>query len=220
LLALLLLSEVKNCDQCKIIADARIQRNCARASLSGADRKEPYIVTTLLETRASLQEAMNFLGALASGIEQAIGESANSITYLAGKRLGMQFSNNAPRTDDVEQALITVHDVLQENRCLWHFEPFQPHDRPSLVQTTEDGDEILLVFRDCMIRQSLFKFGHHQKGSLCNMMFGFFSGALLNIMGHDSKLEILHAGENGCYKRLLIHRDSHADTPARKGMKP
>ena len=56
-----------------------------------------------------------------------------------------------------------------------------------------------------MIRQSLFTFGHHQKGSLCNMMFGFFSGALQNIMGHDSTLEILHAGENACYKRLIIH---------------
>jgi len=163
---------------------------------------------------------MNFLGALASGIEQAIGESANSISYLAGKRLGMQFSHSAPRTDDVERALTIARDVLQENSCLWHFEPFQPHNRPALVQTTEDGDEVLLIFRDCMIRQSLFKFGHHQKGSLCNMMFGFFSGALLNIMGRDSQLEILHAGENGCYKRLLIHDNSDSRAQARRRVEP
>jgi predicted hydrocarbon binding protein len=168
-------------------------------------------VATLLEARASLQEAMTFLGALAAGIEQAIGESANSISYLAGKRLGMKFSHDAPITDDIEQALVTVRGILQKNNCLWQFESFKPHDRPQLIETIGNADEILLVFRDCMIRQSLFKFGHHQKGSLCNMMFGFFSGALLNIMGHDSTLEILHAGENGCFKKLIIHRNSHVD---------
>lgn len=169
------------------------------------------VVADLTETRASLQEAMNFLGALASGIEQAIGESANNISYLAGKRLGIQFSEDAPRTDDIGQALDTVRDVLQKNNCLWYFEAFKPHDRPALIQTTGEAEEVLLVFRDCMIRQSLFKFGHHQKGSLCNMMYGFFSGALLNIMGCESTLEILHAGENGCYKKLVVSRNSHVD---------
>jgi hypothetical protein len=180
------------------------------------DGRSYLIVTTLLESRAALQEAMTFLGALASGIEQAIGDSANSISYLAGKRLGMQFSQDAPITDDIEQALATVRDILQKNNCLWQFEPFKPHDRPGLIQSTEESDEILLVFRDCMIRQSLFKFGHHQKGSLCKMMFGFFSGALLNIMRHDSTLEILHAGENGCYKKLIIHRNSRVDMSNRE----
>lgn len=159
---------------------------------------------------------MTFLGALAAGIEQAIGESANSISYLAGKRLGMQFSHEAPLTDDIEEALGTVKEILQKNNCLWQFEPFKPHDRLQLIERIGESDEILLVFRDCMIRQSLFKFGHHQKGSLCNMMFGFFSGALLNIMRHDSTLEILHAGENGCYKKLKIHRISHIDTVNRE----
>jgi predicted hydrocarbon binding protein len=156
--------------------------------------------------RSSLQETMTFLGAMASGLELAIGESANSITYLAGKRLGMQLSQDVEKTDDIEQALTAVTNVLLANSCLWHFEPFKTHDRPDMIQVSEAGDEINLVFRDCMIRQSLFKFGHNQKGSLCNMMFGFFSGALQNIMGRDSTLDILHAGENACYKRLTIHR--------------
>lgn len=159
---------------------------------------------------------MTFLGALASGIEQAIGESANSISYLAGKRLGMAFSKDAPPTGDIERALATVRDILEKNNCLWQFEPFQPHDRPALIETTGEGDNILLAFRDCMIRQSLFKFGHHQKGSLCNMMYGFFSGALLNIMGRDSTLEILHAGENGCYKKLTVNRNSSGDASPRE----
>lgn len=163
-------------------------------------------MSDILSTRASLQQTMTFLGAIASGIEQAIGESANSISYLAGKRLGMSLSEHIAKTDDIEQALASVTDVLLANGCLWHFEPFRTHDRPELVRSTDQGDDIHLVFRDCMIRQSLFMFGHHQKGSLCNMMFGFFSGALQNIMGRESTLDILHAGENACYKRLTIHR--------------
>lgn len=165
----------------------------------------------LTETRASLQEAMNFLGALASGIEHAIGDSSNGISYLAGKRLGMQFSNGAPTTDDIEKAILTISKVLVKNKCLWHFEPFKPHDRPSIVLSKGNEDDIFLVFSDCMIRQSLFRFGHSQKGSLCNMMNGFFSGAILNIMGCESTLQIIHAGENGCLKKLTVKRKSFSE---------
>ncbi|MFA6009155.1 MAG: hypothetical protein WC799_04160 [Desulfobacteraceae bacterium] len=165
----------------------------------------------LTQARASLQEAMNFLGALASGIEHAIGESANSISYLAGKRLGMQFSSGSPTTGNIETALQTIRDVLVKYNCLWHFEPFKPHDRPSLVLANGDEEDILLAFSDCMIRQSLFKFGHQQKGSLCNMMNGFFSGAIRNIMGYESSLYIIHAGENGCLKKLVVNRSAHVE---------
>lgn len=171
----------------------------------------------ITDARAALQEAMNFLGALASGIEQAIGQSANSISYLAGKRLGMQFSEGAPTSTDIVEALETIRDVLVKYNCLWHFEPFKPHDRASLVLSSGDEEEILLTFSDCMIRQSLFKFGHSQQGSLCNMMNGFFSGAIRNIMGFDSTLQILHAGENGCLKKLVVNRNTGAGESGEKG---
>lgn len=156
--------------------------------------------------RRALQDAMVFLGAIASGTEQAIGESANSISYLAGVNLGKKLSAGVPHTTDVEEALARTREVLEKNDYLWLFEPFKTHDRESIVQETEQGTEVMLVFRDCMIRQSLFRFGHAQKGSLCNMMYGFFAGALQNIMGQESSLEILHAGENACLKKLLVRR--------------
>jgi len=156
------------------------------------------------DPRLALQETMIFLGAIASGMEEAIGESANSISYLAGKNLGKNLSNKITKTHDVEQALEATRKVLVENGFLWLFEPFQMHDQPTMVQETPDGKEITLVFRDCMIRQSLFRFGHCQKGSLCTMMNGFFAGALENIMGTDSALEIIHAGENACMKKLTV----------------
>ncbi len=55
-----------------------------------------------------------------------------------------------------------------------------------------------------MIRQALFRFGHPQEGSLCNMMYGFFAGALESIMGKKATLEIKHAGENACLKVLTV----------------
>jgi hypothetical protein len=73
-----------------------------------------------------------------------------------------------------------------------------------MVEQTENGQEVMLVFRDCMIRQTLFKFGHHQKGSLCNLMTGFFASALQTMLGHESRLEIIHAGENACIKKLIL----------------
>ena len=159
---------------------------------------------SLAEKRAKLQQAMIFLGAIASGMEQAVGESANSISYLAGKNLGKKLSDGVDKTDDIEEALAATRNVLLENNYLWMFETFKPHDRPDLVQKVDGGSEVMLVFRDCMIRQSLFRFGHAQKGSLCNMMFGFFAGALQNVMGRESTLEIMHSGENACYKRLIV----------------
>jgi len=158
--------------------------------------------------RRSLQNAMVFLGSIASGTEQAIGESANSISYLAGVRLGKRLSADAPRTDDVIEALQATRDVLEKSGCLWMFEPFKTHNQMDMIQETENGKEIMLVFRDCMIRQALFRFGHVQKGSLCNMLYGFFSGVLQNIMGQESSLEIIHAGENACLKKLVIRRAS------------
>ena len=128
--------------------------------------------------RLALQDAMVFLGAIASGTEQAIGESANSISYLAGVNLGKKLSQGVPHTGDIEQALAATREVLDKNDYLWLFEPFQTHDQASLVQ----------------------------KGSLCNMMYGFFAGALQNIMGRESSLEIIHAGENACYKKLTVKR--------------
>ena len=157
------------------------------------------------QLRPALQETANFMGAMASGIEHLVGRPANAMAYVAGKSLGRRFSKGAKRTNDVVEALEEVRRVLVENNCLWHFETFSPKSRSEVVSTDEDGNqEVLLVFRDCMIRQSLFRFGHHQQGSLCNMMYGFFAGALESIMGSKSQLEIQHAGENACLKRLIV----------------
>jgi predicted hydrocarbon binding protein len=166
------------------------------------------------ELRIMLQETMSFLGAIACGLEEALGEPANTVTHLAGEKLGRQFSEGYSR-DDILKALEDVQQVLKANGCLWQFEPFKPKNCESLVKRTEKGLEVTLVFRDCMIRQALFRFGHHQKGSLCNLMSGFFASAIESIMGHKATLEIVHAGENACLKRLIIHDLKNANNDDR-----
>lgn len=154
--------------------------------------------------RATLQETMSFLAALAANVELSLGRPANAMAFVAGKKLGSRFAADSPKTKDLETALDHVRKVLHDNDCLWHFETWKPKSQADMVTATKDGLEISVVFRDCMIRQSLFRYGHVQKGSLCYMMYGFFSGALEAIMGCKSELDVVHAGQNACLKRLKI----------------
>lgn len=155
--------------------------------------------------RRTLQETMNFMAALSAGIEPILGRGANSMTMSAGRNLGRKFSEAASKTDDLLSAVDEVRRVLEKNNCLWCFEPFKPKNQDDFITINENGErEMQIIFRDCMIRQSLFRFGHPQQGSLCNMMYGFFAGSLEIIMGKKAKLDIKHAGENACLKVLTV----------------
>lgn len=161
----------------------------------------------ILKKRRTLQETMNFMAALSAGIEPILGRGANSMTMSAGRNLGRKFSEDARRTGDLMEAIDEVRSILVANNCLWGFEPFKMKGQQDYITLTENGDaQMLLVFRDCMIRQSLLRFGHPQQGSLCNMMYGFFAGALEAIMGKKTTLEIKHAGENSCLKILTVKK--------------
>ena len=159
----------------------------------------------IIKKRRTLQETMNFMAALSAGIEPILGRGANSMTMSAGRSLGREFSKEAKRTDDLLEAVDEVRNILVKNNCLWGFEPFKPVSQNEMILKTDKGQsQVQLVFRDCMIRQALFRFGHPQEGSLCNMMYGFFAGALESIMGKKATLEIKHAGENACLKILTV----------------
>lgn len=159
----------------------------------------------ILKKRRTLQETMNFMAALSAGIEPILGRGADGMTMSAGRNLGRKFSEGAKQTGDLLEAVDEVRRILVQNDCLWKFEPFMPAGQADVITKNDKGQaQMLLVFRDCMIRQSLFRFGHPQEGSLCNMMYGFFAGALESIMGKKATLEIKHAGENACLKLLTV----------------
>lgn len=162
------------------------------------------------EKRLELQDCMTFLGALSAGLEGFIGPAARGMAFLAGKNIGRHVTEDCPRTTDVIKAIEEAGEVLRSRGLRWSFEPWKPTSSSQYIQKGNEPGTIAikLVFRDCMIRQSLFCYGHKQQQSLCYMMYGFFSGALETIMGLrsslDVKLEILHSGPNACLKQLTI----------------
>jgi len=155
--------------------------------------------------RNILQETMNFTAALAYGMEQTMGLGAHGMARVGGMKLGVQFAAKVKKTPNVLEALEEVRRILHENNCHWDFNILEPQgEAKKRLNAGAGASDIFLVFRDCMIRQSLFCFGHQQKGSLCRMMYGFFSGAIESITGKKAELEVLHAGQNACLKRLRI----------------
>ncbi len=89
---------------------------------------------------------MSFLGALAIGIEDAVGDEAMSVTCVAGKDLGKRLSAGAAGTDDIEKALDEVRRVLRENRCMWCFRSI-PADIPAATgRAHARRHEVMLVF--------------------------------------------------------------------------
>jgi predicted hydrocarbon binding protein len=162
-------------------------------------------VTDLEQTRKTLQEIMNFTTALAYGMEQIADRGANGMAFVAGKNLGQKLAEQSKKTDNIDEALDEVRRILRANSYEWAFEPFKRKNAPPVASQPDGSHKVELVFRDCMIRQSLFRYGHTQKGSMCYMMYGCFSGALEAILGRKAVLDITHAGPNACLKSLTVH---------------
>jgi hypothetical protein len=146
---------------------------------------------------------MVFLGSAANGLEELLGRGAGSITYRAGRSTGLKQSVEVSGEEDLDRALEHVWDEMCRIGMRWAFEPYARQGQPLRVET--DGKVTMhLVFRNCMVRSSLFRYGHPQKLSLCMMNHGLFCGLLQRIHGRPADLEILHAGENACLKLLTV----------------
>lgn len=153
-----------------------------------------------------VQGLMVFLSSASHGLEELLGRGAPSITFRAGRATGLQVTVKTEEPDDLEKALEGVHDEMCRIGMRWDFEIYKKESEPSAF-TREDGKTFVnLVFRNCMIRSSLFRYGHPQKLSLCMMNHGVFCGLLQKIHGVRANLDIIHAGENACIKRLTVHK--------------
>jgi predicted hydrocarbon binding protein len=156
--------------------------------------------------RAELKQVMYFLGALSSSLEQFYGKGANGTAFLAGKKLAKSYTVGE-KVDkiDVLEAIDVSKKILKSNGFLWQLEIWKKKSDPDYIYYDKDGNTcVKIVFRDCMIRQALFNYGHEQKCSLCYIMYGFFSGLTENILGKKSELRVIHSGPNSCLKELII----------------
>jgi predicted ArsR family transcriptional regulator len=158
--------------------------------------------TQAVDERKKLQELMMFLGALALGSDKILKQSAIPISRKIGREA---VAKAKPRqTKDLKEAIKILADVLKELGVWWTFYLWKKESDAEFFTKTGNKIETKIVFLDCMIRNTLFTIAHQQKGALCYMNHGFFEGALEAITGMKVKLDIVHAGENGCIKTLTL----------------
>lgn len=155
--------------------------------------------------RKKLQKGMIFMGALAEGTEKLQKQASKAVGFMAGKKVGIRSVSDVQQVDDPIEALKILSEALFQMGIQWNFKPFKHDHMDDFIEHKDGKQHIYLVFKDCMIRNALFHYGHMQKESLCIMSHGIFSGALEAIMpGYDIHLEIEYAGPNSCYKVLTL----------------
>ncbi len=152
-------------------------------------------------TKEDLQGLLVVMVSLSHGLEQVLGRGAETVTFRAGKTVGLK-SGASGQESDILAALARVGEALKASGVEWPFEAWKPAAEPSFVYQKDGKQAVKLVFRNCMVRCALFRYGHEQKQSLCMMNHGFFCGYVQKLTGKRAELDILHAGENACLKEL------------------
>lgn len=151
-----------------------------------------------------LQGLMLLMASISHGLEHTLGRGASTITFRAGKTVGMK-AKVAQQSTDVMEALGLVEKELERQGIHWPFSLWKPEGAAEYFYDKEGSKAAKIVFKNCMVRCGLFRYGHEQKLSLCMMNHGLFCGYLQKILGKRVDLEIIHAGENACLKELVIH---------------
>jgi predicted hydrocarbon binding protein len=157
----------------------------------------------IAESRDELQGLLVVMASLSHGLEQVLGRGAETVTFRAGRTVGLKNGVGQPE-GDLLTALDKVGQALQASGINWPFEVWKPAGQASAIYEKNGKQAVKLVFRNCMVRCALFRYGHEQKQSLCMMNHGFFCGQVQKFTGKRAELDILHAGENACLKELLL----------------
>jgi hypothetical protein len=155
------------------------------------------------ETRGELQGLLVVMASLSHGLEQVLGRGAGTVTFRAGRTVGLKAKVGKQETE-ILAALKAVDHELRDKGIIWPFEPWKPASAPGFVYDKDGKQALKLVFRNCMVRCALYRYSHEQKQSLCMMNHGLFCGYVQKITGKRAELEILHAGENACLKELVL----------------
>jgi predicted hydrocarbon binding protein len=153
--------------------------------------------------RGELDGLMVIMASLSHGLEQVLGRGAATVTFRAGRKIGLR-SEVTERSEELAKALDILQTELEHKGIRWPFEIWKPQDAESAFYERDGNLATKLVFRNCMVRCSLFRYSHEQQLSLCMMNHGLFCGYLQNILGKRVDLQILHAGECACLKELTV----------------
>lgn len=157
-----------------------------------------------MQQRGELQGLLVLMASLSHGLEAVLGRGASTITFRAGRTIGLK-ADVGEQTTDVARAVTLVQQAMAKRGVHWPCELWKPADAADYFYEKEGKRATKLVFHHCMVRCSLFRYGHEQQQSLCMMNHGLFCGYLQRILGKRVDLDIVHAGESACLKELVIH---------------
>ncbi|MBN2013640.1 MAG: hydrocarbon binding protein (contains V4R domain) [Candidatus Altiarchaeota archaeon] len=152
----------------------------------------------------SMQALMDIVGATVSTLESVAGMGARAMSYMAGKNIGKRIGRMIGRKPDVETAIDALTDLMGD---AWKIEIWKPATEKELVKKTDKGFQCKLLFRDCIVRQTLEREAIPQKGTMCYLTNGYVCGALEVMLGMRGKLDFLHSGNNACLKDLNLTRE-------------
>lgn len=152
--------------------------------------------------KGELQGLMVLMASLSHGMEQVLGRGATTITFRAGRTVGLR-SEVAQKSTDPVEALEVLKKEMSSKGIEWPFDLWKPAGAKDYVEQRGEQRAIKLVFRNCMVRCALFHYSHEQKQSLCLMNHGLLCGYFQKITGKQATLEIIHAGESACLKELV-----------------
>lgn len=158
---------------------------------------------TIEQMRDEMHGLMVVVGSISYGLEQVLGRGANAINYRAGRNLGVK-GEVKNKTDDILKGLELLNLELKDRGIDWGIKPFKYAAESDYVYEVQGQKAIKLVFHNCLVRCSLFRFAHEQKQSLCQMEMGVLCGIMQKILNKKVDLRVLHAGENACLKELLV----------------
>src|SRR5664279_1698759 len=113
----------------------------------------------LSETRDELQGLLVVMASLSHGLEQVLGRGAETVTFRAGKTVGLK-SSITQQEGDILVALGKVGEALKQNGIEWPFEAWKPASEKSFIYEKNGKQAIKLVFQNCMVRCALFRYGH------------------------------------------------------------
>jgi predicted hydrocarbon binding protein len=159
---------------------------------------------TEAQRRGELQGLLVLMASLSHGLETVLGRGAATITFRAGRTIGLK-ADVSETADDIVRGVQLVQAEMIKNGVCWPCELWKPEGAADYFYDKDGKKAAKIVFHHCMVRCSLFRYSHEQKQSLCMMNHGLFCGYLQKILGKRVDLEILHAGENACLKELVIH---------------
>ncbi|MFW6325095.1 MAG: hypothetical protein ACOC0U_08545, partial [Desulfovibrionales bacterium] len=79
-----------------------------------------------------LQGSMLFLASVANGVEELVGRGAPSVTFRAGRNVGLK-ADVSTKTADLMEAFDAVSEELHKLGIRWEFQPYKKQSEPELV---------------------------------------------------------------------------------------